>query len=110
METSDISTNQDLDKLIASKDLVLLAFSAKWCSLCKTIKQTMSQAIGAASKSLAVASAIVDIDEAEDLTSEHNIRSLPTILVFNKNGLQEKILSKDLVNTSLEHIIEKYQA
>ncbi len=54
-------------------------FSAKWCGPCKSYKPVFEASLAEYDD---VESRYIDIDEELELTSEHNIRSVPTTVVF----------------------------
>ena len=76
-------SSAEFHNLIQKK--VAIQFSATWCGPCKTLTKT----IDSNAEKLSVEFYKVDLDDNSDLASEFNIKSVPTILLF-ENGLETK--------------------
>ena len=59
---------------------VLVDFWAQWCEPCKTLGPTLEKVIGEADG--AVVMAKVNIDEVQEIASQMQIRSVPTVVAF----------------------------
>jgi thioredoxin 1 len=57
-------------------------FSAKWCGPCRTFKPIMNEI---ANEGYSVQ--FIDIDQNETLTSQYNVKSVPTT-VIEENGVE----------------------
>lgn len=62
---------------------VLVDFWAQWCGPCKQLSPIVDELANDLNGKLKVVK--VNVDEAGDLAAEHNILSIPTLMVF-KNG------------------------
>ena len=62
----------------------ILYFGAEWCAPCKTLAPIMKTI---ADTNLDVSVLKIDIEEDYELSSEYQIRSVPTLL-FKKNGVE----------------------
>lgn len=70
---------QDFNKYLQEKEIVLVYFTAQWCSFCKFVGPVMEEL----SSTYNVVK--VDCDEQISLTNNHNVKNLPTVLLFKNN-------------------------
>lgn len=56
----------------------VLKFSASWCGPCKTLSKTIE-----GGGDLGVTITEIDVDEQLSLAAEHNIKSVPTLIMFD---------------------------
>ncbi|MEJ2664460.1 MAG: thioredoxin [Spirochaetia bacterium] len=82
---SEIKVTKDNFKqeVLESKTVVLTDFWAEWCMPCKMMDPVLEKVAEDYSDKLKIAK--INVDEEQDLASEFNIVSIPTMLVF-KNG------------------------
>jgi thioredoxin 1 len=59
-------------------------FSASWCGPCKTLKPIFEEVRSGYGNNI-VKFEEYDVDEASDVASKYNIRSVPTVII-EKNG------------------------
>ncbi len=57
-------------------------FTATWCGPCKSFKPVMNEVV---SEGYSVQ--FIDIDQNQGLTSQHNVRSVPTTII-EENGVE----------------------
>lgn len=93
-----INNQEEFHKTI-SKGLWLVDFSAKWCGPCRMLEPVIESISG----NYDVVK--VDIDEADELTSEYGIMSVPTLLVFEDG----KLKTKEVGYMSEEEILELFK-
>jgi len=65
-------------------------FHADWCGPCKTqdpILEDLEEDYGDS-----VTFEKIDVDEAEDVANEYQVRSIPTIVVENEEGVVERFV------------------
>lgn len=72
---------QQFDKLIEKKGLVIVDFSATWCMPCRMLKPIMERVEDKLSD---VKFYNVDIDESEDVAKRYRIFSVPTLVAFRE--------------------------
>lgn len=90
--------NNDLMTEIKDKSLVLVDFFADWCNPCQMLKKELEMLD--ANTSLEIIK--INIDELEDLASDYDISSIPTLLLF-KNG---ELLDKKIGYFPYENLLE----
>lgn len=90
--------NNDLMTEIKDKNLVLVDFFADWCNPCQMLKKELEMLY--ANTSLEIIK--INIDELEDLASDYDISSIPTLLLF-KNG---ELLDKKIGYFPYENLLE----
>tara|TARA_B100001989_G_scaffold109552_1_gene76930 strand:- start:1703 stop:2032 length:330 start_codon:yes stop_codon:yes gene_type:complete len=64
----------------------LVKFEASWCGPCKALNPTLQRYADDFEEVLEVY--VVDVDEDPDLAVEHKVRSVPTTILFNENGIE----------------------
>jgi len=70
------------EELIKSNKIVLVDFFAEWCGPCQTMKpilQQLKQSVGDSAKIVKI-----DVDRFRELSTQYQIRSIPTIILFNE--------------------------
>ena len=74
------------DQAVASSSVLLVDFWAPWCGPCRMIAPVIEE-LG---KELAgkVTVAKVNVDDAGQTASNHNVTSIPTIMIFKKGELE----------------------
>ena len=78
--------NNDLMTEIKDKNLVLVDFFADWYNPCQMLKKELEMLD--ANTSLEIIK--INIDELEDLASDYDISSIPTLLLFKNGELLDK--------------------
>ena len=77
IKNNDFDTNE-------INEVTMVAFSAPWCGPCRMMAPVYEEI----AKTENVIK--VDTEENQDLAAKLQIRSIPAILIFNKNGEQVK--------------------
>ncbi|AUX09503.1 thioredoxin [Halalkaliarchaeum desulfuricum] len=81
----------------------LLDFHADWCGPCKTqdpILEELSEEWGDRFELVKV-----DVDEQQDVANEYQVRSLPTLIVENEDGIVDRfvgVTQKEDLEVALE--------
>ncbi len=79
-----IRTKEELNKVLAEHENVVLDFYADWCNPC----QMLGKVIERVSKELENITFVkVNVDNAQDLASEFGVFSIPDVFFF-KNGVK----------------------
>ena len=82
MPTLSVSKNNFQEEVLESDKAVLLDFWASWCGPCKSLSPVIDE-ISAEHPEIKVCK--VNIDEEQELASQFDIMSVPTLLVI-KDG------------------------
>ena len=68
---------------------VVIDCFANWCGPCKMISPVIDQLSEEYKETKFYK---IDVDEAQDITKEYNIMSIPTLLIFENGELKEKVV------------------
>jgi thioredoxin 1 len=82
---------------------ILLHFTADWCQPCKKIKPVIDSYI---LQNPDVQYIRVDVDEDPDTTTEHGVRSIPTLIVLTDREISNRH-NGVITYTQLEELITK---
>ncbi|KAA3618635.1 MAG: thioredoxin [Calditrichaeota bacterium] len=92
-------TNFD-SEVIKSDKPVLVDFWAAWCAPCRALAPTIEELAEEMGDSAKIGK--VDTDSNQELAMQYGIRSIPTVMIFNKGevveqfiGVQPKSVLKD---------------
>ena len=77
-EPVSISTQEELESLISTHDVVLVDFYADWCGPC----QMMEPAIESISEETSAAVVKVDVDRFQQLAADYGVQGVPTLYLF----------------------------
>ncbi len=97
--------DSDVQQLLDDNQRVIIMFSASWCGPCKTFKpkfQIISE------KNEDVIFAYCDIEETNDLATELEIQSVPTVVSFF-NGIEEASVVGPSVDR-VKELVEKLRS
>lgn len=78
----EISTMNELNRILGMQKPVVVKFSAQWCGPCRQFEPIFNSVSAQQSN---VEFVKVDIDRSKDIASKYNVRSIPTTIFF-KNG------------------------
>lgn len=70
-----------------SLETVIVDFSATWCGPCKALNPILDEI----SSTTDIKVFKIDVDENQDLAIEHGVRSIPTMLLFKKGQLVNRL-------------------
>ena len=93
--TSDAAFETDVLK---STTPVLVDFWAEWCGPCKMIAPILEEAAGHYEGKIRIAK--LNVDENATLAAKFNIRSIPTLLLFNKG----EVVAREVGAVSQSHL------
>lgn len=72
--------NENFNELIKGQTPVLVDFSAEWCGPCKMMAPVLNQLKEKMDAKLRILK--IDVDNNRELASKYNIRSVPTLMLF----------------------------
>ena len=97
----EINANDFQAEVLEAKETVLVDFWAPWCGPCRMQAPVLEKFT---EENPAVKVVKVNVDDNQELAMEHNISSIPTLLVFKNGeavnfavGLQSKSALEELV-------------
>lgn len=96
---------EKFDDIIKSEKPVLVDFFATWCGPCKMmhpILEELHQKVGEKARILTV-----DVDKNEQLAAVYNVRSVPTLIIFQNGEVKWREAGVHQV-AQLEAELEKY--
>src|ERR1700732_4014728 len=100
---ANLTTESFKSTVNASSTPVLVDFWAEWCGPCKAIAPVLEEMASAYGDKVRIAK--LNVDENSTTAAKFNIRSIPTLLLFQKGALvAQKIgaLSKSQLHTFLD--------
>ena len=81
----------------------LLDFHADWCGPCKTQDPILEELIEDWGDSVDLEK--IDVDENQDVANEYQVRSLPTVVVENDDGIVDRfvgVTQREQIEAALE--------
>ncbi len=97
---------QNFNETINSETPVLIDFYANWCGPCKALSPILEQLQTEFEGKVNIVK--VDVDENPELATEHNIKSIPTLMLFKQGKLIQTMkgfLGKDKVKQLISESI-----
>lgn len=79
-----VVTDTNIKEVLASAPVVLVDFWAVWCGPCRALGPIVEEVASEFEGKIVVGKC--NVDEAQDISMEYGIRSIPTIIFF-KNGV-----------------------
>ncbi len=88
------------EMVLKNKENVLVVFSAKWCNACVSFLPILKNAISQLQTKLNLFK--LNVDKAIHISHEYNIKSIPTIILFN----QGKVIANKIGLLSQSDVIK----
>jgi len=105
--TIDVTDDNFESVVINSDKPVLVDFWAEWCGPCKMLTPTIDLVAEEYKDKSVVAK--VNVDNAPAIATKYGIRSIPSLLFFNKGEVSEQrvgAITKDEITSVLNQLIE----
>lgn len=88
---ANVFTTDNFEKEVLSADKpVLVDFWAEWCGPCKMIGPVIEELYKDYEGKAVIGK--LNVDENQDIATNYNIRSIPTLLVFKNGEIVDKIV------------------
>ena len=98
-------TAQDFEeKVMNANTPVVLDFYADWCGPCRRLGPIFEEL---SSEMDDVAFYKVDVEDASDLAAQFGVQSIPTIIMFNKGDMVERVMGL-MPKEALADMIKKH--
>lgn len=98
-----VKKTSEFESVVSNSKLpVLVYFSAPWCAHCKSLKTVLEDIDQNYTDSVNVVS--VDVDHLPNITAKFNIRSIPTLLLFNEGVLIDSTIGPKTKEKVMEMI------
>jgi thioredoxin 1 len=92
-------------EVVKAETPVIVDCFAKWCAPCKKIAPMFEEV--AAEYEDKIKFVIIDLDKSKDIAKQYNVVGIPTLLLFDKGEVKEKLVgntTKDKLKASIEEV------
>ncbi|NSX00800.1 thioredoxin [bacterium] len=90
--------------VLDSKITVLVDFWAPWCGPCKILAPTLEEILNENPDKLSIVK--INIDENQEMAAKYGIKSIPTMLIFNKGELKNQLVGS-MPKKNIEEVLLK---
>jgi thioredoxin 1 len=99
-------TDQSFQKEVLESNVpVLVDFFAPWCGPCRAMGPIIEE-LEVEYKDKNIKIGKINIDENQEIAEKYGVMSIPTLILFNKGQISEKVVGMQDKN-SLKALIEK---
>jgi thioredoxin 1 len=94
-------------EVVKAETPVIVDCFAKWCAPCKKIAPMFEEV--AAEYEDKIKFVIIDLDKSKDIAKQYNVVGIPTLLLFDKGEVKEKLVgntTKDKLKASIEEVFK----
>lgn len=98
--------NTNFSELMAAGQPLLIDFWAPWCGPCRMMAPVIDELAGEYEGRVIVAKC--NVDDADDLAAQFNIRNIPTLVLLKDGGLVERfvgVVPKQDIVKSIESVL-----
>lgn len=88
-ELNEVNFEQEV---LGAADPVVVHFWAAWSEPCRVMAPLLESVVVADAMPMKLAR--VNVDHHEELAERYGVRALPTLLIFNRGGLQGQIVGR----------------
>ena len=102
MDVISVNSKNFSEEVLNNKGKVLVDFYADWCGPCKMMSPVIDQ-ISEEVPDVKVCK--LNVDNAQDIASEYDVMSIPTIMIFENGEVKQKFIgvtSKDEIINALK--------
>ncbi len=79
-------TKENFNEFIQSEEPVMVDFFATWCESCKYMTPILEKVEASDAPGRI---GMLDVDEYRDLAVEHGVKSIPTMMIFQKGEVKD---------------------
>jgi thioredoxin len=98
-------TDEEFDKTVKEKDLMLVDFWAPWCGPCRFIGPVVEELAEKHRGKLYVAK--MNTDENQTVPPRFQIMAIPTLLIFRRGELVDRIIGA-VPKAEIERVLAKH--
>jgi len=98
----DVNAAEFESKVLKSSTLVLVDFWATWCKPCSMLMPIIEDISREYDSKMLVCK--VNVDENQDISSKHNVMSIPTVLLFKDGSVVEQFIGVQARNVYTDAI------
>ncbi len=85
-----------------SQGIALIDFWAEWCGPCKMLGPVIDEIASEVSDEITIAK--VDVDKAQNIASQYNVRSIPAIFILKDGAIVNQLIGMQDKQTLLDAI------
>jgi thioredoxin 2 len=95
-------TDDSFEKVIADEKPVLVDFWATWCPPCRAIAPVLEQIAAEANGRYVIGK--MNVDENQRTAARFHIEGIPTLLIFKKGQLVDRLVGAHPKQTIVQHL------